>query len=294
MRNIEGRLAKIESKVTVSADEQLALIKAERAVLFRTRLEGGGVWADCGGHVLYPVNVFARRRLFFAMMAAQDELTRKPVMKALNHCIENDPFMLDANYPLLEYSLWLVCYYNSSEPFYPLAIPAALVEWIQAIKPEEYLHYRPRDWCYECGYRYPGLPHGVCNDLRAFLSTRYSSEQLEAKACPFQGKACLLCGGEIINGDSMYTLSYRPEAENRWEGSPASRHREATLKKGIAEIVTAQVPPCFTHPFLEDENNIRGWMDRAEADFMERRARQKGFICEQHRGLAESMKRYYQ
>jgi len=39
--------------------------------------------------------------------------------------------------------------------------------------------------------------------------------------------------------------------------------------------------------------NIPVWMDRAEEDFVERRKRQKGFIPEQHRALAEKMKHHY-
>lgn len=105
------------------------------------------MWADAGGHVLYPLDFTATRKAYLAMMREQDEKSRGAVSDALNNCVENDPYMLDANYPLLEYYLFVVMYIADKEkPFRPLAIPVELCGWLQSLKPEEYLHYRPIDW----------------------------------------------------------------------------------------------------------------------------------------------------
>lgn len=293
IRNIEGRLAKAERVAGVSEDARLTLQQAERAVLFRTRLEGGSVWATCGGHVLYPLNHPWFRHVFFAMFSAQDETTKKQVLKSLEYCLEHDPFMLDANYPLLEYYLWTVRYFCGNNLFPLAAVPVELCEWLQAIKPAEYMHYRPKDWCWQCGYRYPAVAAGLCNDIRAFLISRYSEEQLTAMTAPFRGKACMLCGGEIVDYRGMAETKYNPSVENRWAGSPASRLCESRHEEWIGEIAAVQVPESFNYPYLEDADNITAWMDRAEEDFNQRRGKQHGFVREEHRPSVEAIKPYY-
>jgi hypothetical protein len=153
------KVAAIEMELGLNVEHQADAIDAEWIIIFRMRLEGVSVWSHGCGHVGWPLDSFQTRKAFEAMLAAQDEASRKLVSDSLQYCLKNDPYMYDANYPLLEYYLWTVLYIsNQAQPFRPLAVPAGLCEWLRSIKPEEYLHYRPIDWCYECGCRYPALP----------------------------------------------------------------------------------------------------------------------------------------
>lgn len=267
-------------------------IEAERAVLFRQRLEGVSVWWHEGGHVLYPINFIDTGKAFEAMTRAQDEKTRNAVIEALNHCAEHDPFQLDANYPLLEYYLRVVMQICDREkPFRPLAIPVDLCEWIQSIKPEEYLHYKPADWCYECGYRYPAYLYGVAHDMKAFLETRYSKDEIDAMATPFRGKECFVCGGEIVSywGMSENGLN-RSDVTKRWQGSPAQRLCEAKRDEWHAEIeaVTGGIAEVKNQFALYDKDRFKDGEEAAVADFRDRRARRPGVRVE-HRPSVQSI-----
>ena len=285
--NIRKRLATVERVVGIDAKTAHDAIKAERAVLFRTRLEGGGVWFEGGGHVLYPLNWDDTRKAFCAMLEAQDERIRKEVEESLAYCLKHDPFQLDANYPLLEYYLWTVLYISVIDrPFRPLAIPVELCDWLLAIKPEESMHYRPRDWCFECGYRYPALHYPVTHDIEAFLLTRYSKEEIHAMEAPFRGKACMLCGGEIMDchGLKSEPKESRSESIKWWEDSPAGKLCEAKREEWCGEIEAVEISSFFDYGYLD----IEACKAAAVEDFRERRAKQK-MIREEHRPSVEEI-----
>ena len=261
-------------------------INAEWAVTYRMRLEGVSVWWGGFGHVLYPLNFTLHRKAFEAMLQAQDEKTRNAVNDALNYCLENDPFQLDANYPLLEYYLWTVMYLCvSTEQFRPLAIPVEICDWIQSIKPEEYIHYRPVDWCYECGCRYPAVRHGgVGHDAERFLLTRYTKDEIKAMETPFRGKACLICGGEVM--------------DERWRGtdkmanSPAGRLSEAKCEEWRAELesATGGFADLQCEFNLFDRDRFKDAEDAAEAEFRDRRARRPGVRVEHRPSVNEILR----
>lgn len=267
-------------------------IEAERAVLFRQRIEGVSVWWHGGGHVLYPLNFIITRKAFEAMLQAQDEKTRNAVNEALNHCLKNDPFQLDANYPLLEYYLRAatrIC--DEEKPFRPLAIPVELCDWIQSIKPEEYLHYAPADWCYECGYRYPAQIYSIGHDARTFLLTRYSPDEIEAMGRPFRGKACFVCGGEIVNYWGMSESGQRRrDVVKVWQGSPAQQLCDAKRAEWNAEIeaVTGGIADLKYEFTLFDPDKFKDVEEAAEADFRQRRGKRPGVRVE-HRPSVQSI-----
>jgi hypothetical protein len=215
------------------------------------------------------------------MLQAQDEKSRDTVIKTLNYCAKNDPFQLDANYPLLEYYLWLVMEICGPRPFRPLEIPVEICDWLQSLKTEEYLHYRPADWCYECGYRYPALLYGVAHDMKAFLETRYSAEEIEAMTTPFRGKACFVC--EIVSYWGMSDNEYRRrDTTKQWEGSPAQRLCEAKREEWRAEIeaVTGGLADIKKQFWLYDKEKFKDGIEAAEADFRQRRAKRPGVRIE--------------
>ena len=102
-RDVSKRLVKLERVLGMDAKTRIDVIKVEQAVPFRTRLEGGSVWFEAGGHVLYPLNFASTRKAFCAMLAAQDKRVEHLVRESLKYCLEHDSYQLDANYPLLEY-----------------------------------------------------------------------------------------------------------------------------------------------------------------------------------------------
>jgi hypothetical protein len=198
-QSTKRRLAALERIVGKDEQKRQTAIEAEWIVLSRTRLEGGSVWADGGGHVLWPLDLLDTRKAYQLMMEAQEESYRNHISDTLQFCAEHDPYMLDANYPLLEYFLYSLQYIGSLEKcFRPLRIPAEICELLVTVKPEESLHYRPCDWCYEGGYGYPASLYSVSHDIKAFMTTRYSNEEIERMAGPYRGNACLVCGGEIV------------------------------------------------------------------------------------------------
>ncbi|HMG34458.1 MAG TPA: hypothetical protein VKM94_11010 [Blastocatellia bacterium] len=120
---VSKRLSKLERTLNTDEKTRMDVIELERAVLFRTRLEGGTVWFEAGGHVLYPLNHPRTRKAFCAMLEAQDTRIEGLIHDALDYCLEVDPYQLDANYPLLEYYLWTVLNISvSDQPFRPLAL----------------------------------------------------------------------------------------------------------------------------------------------------------------------------
>jgi hypothetical protein len=281
MRGFKKRLEKAAEAAGVTAQAKMSAVNAERAVLFRTRLEGSGVWYEAGGHVLYLLNWDRRRKAFCAMLSAQDQKMSDSVMKTLVHCLNHDQFMLDANHPLLEYYLWNAAYIAQSEkPFRPLAMPVELCRWLEGLKPEEYLHYRPLDWCYECGYRYPAIKYGLSHDIGKFLLTRYSKEQIEAMKAPFRGKSCMVCSGEIVShrGINSDASIYRTEHLKLWTGSPAHSLCEAKREEWIKEIDSVELPEAFNHGYLDEEACRKA----SEEDFFERRANQNSRVRVEH------------
>jgi hypothetical protein len=286
-RNVSKRLSKLERVLGTDGKTRTNLVELERAVLFRTRLEGASVWFEAGGHVLYPLNHPRTRKAFCAMLEAQDRRIERLVRESLDYCLEHDPYQLDANYPLLEYYLWTVLYISvNDQPFRPMALPVELCDWVLGIKPEESIHYRPRDWCWVCGYRYPALYCGVGHDLEAFLLTRYSKEQIGAMAAPFRGKACLLCGGEIMNCHGMDSKAKDDPSQQHksWEHSPAARLCESKRDDWNAEIDALALPPFFDYGYLDE----KALETAAKKNFYERRSKQKS-IREEHRPSVQEM-----
>ena len=273
---------RVASLTSVNEDE----INAEWAVTYRMRLEGVSVWFHEGGHVLYPLRHIIQRQAYEAMLQAQDEKTSNAVDEALSLCLKNDPFQLDANYPLLEYYLWTVMYLCiRQEQFRPLAIPVEICDWIQSIKPEEYIHYRPVDWCYECGCRYPAVRHGgVGHDAERFLLTRYTKDEIKAMQAPFRGKACLICGGEIMHEKLRGT--------DKMTHSPAGRLSEAKGEEWWSELesATGGFADLQCEFKLFDRDKFKDAQDAAEADFRDRRARRPGVRTEHRPNVDEILK----
>jgi hypothetical protein len=221
------------------------------------------------------------------MLEAQDRRIERLICESLNYCLEHDPYQLDANYPLLEYYLWTVLYISvSDQPFRPMAISVELCDWLLGIKPEESVHYRPSDWCFECGYGYPALYYGVPYDIEAFLLTRYSKEQIDLMAAPFRGKACVVCGGEIMNCHGMDSKGKDNPSQQResWENSPAAQLCESKRDDWNAEIYAINLPPFFDYGYLDE----KALEDAAKKDFYERRSKQKR-IREEHRPSVQEM-----
>jgi hypothetical protein len=259
----------------------------EWIVLWRNRLEGGGVWPQAGGHVLYPLN-WPRTRKAYCALLSSDSLLESLLDKAMAYCLEHDPFQFDANYPLLEYCLRFVQYASvSDEPFRPLAIPAELRDWLMALKPEEYLHYRPCDWCYECGYKYPAVLYGIPHDIAAFLVTRYSKQQMEAMEAPFRGQACMHCGGEIVSKRWLRGKYEGAAAGSKWwADSPAGKRCEANRDEWGRQLDAMELPEAFNYGYLNEEACEQG----AEAVFKEGRAKGKTMRIE-HKPSVEGMLR---
>jgi hypothetical protein len=282
-------VGRIEQELGLNTGFQADAVDAEWIILYRMRLEGVSVWSQDGGHVGWPIDSFSTRKAYVAMLAAQDEINRNLVRDSLQYCLENDPFMHNANYPLLEYYLWTAMYVSNDEkPFRPLAIPVELCEWLRSIKPEEYLHYRPIDWCLECGYRYPALPYGIGHDAREFLITRYSKDQIEAMDAPFRGKACFVCGGEIMNQRwrGPKSKGWEPEGVKWLEDSPAGKLLEEKRQEWLIEIDSIELDHpqyCYAPHGSLDEAEAA-----AKADFKQRRAN-KPMIRIEHRPGVDSI-----
>lgn len=271
-QSTKRRLAALEQVVGNQEQNQRTAIDAEWTVLSRTRLEGGSVWAGAGGHVLWPLDSIWTRKTYVLMIRAQEEGIRKLVSDTLHFCAQNDPYMLDANYPLLEYFLWMLLYICTDEKgFRPFTIHAEICRFLLAIKSEESLHYRPCDWCYECGYGYPASLYGASHDIKAFMKTRYSPEQISAMCAPFRGQACLWCGGEIV---AAYART------NRWQDSPAHRLRQAKRGEWQAEIDAVELPDVMQQGrFVPLDGGDDRW-EAAKADFLQRREKQKAIRVE--------------
>jgi hypothetical protein len=267
-QSIGRRVTAVERTVGNNEQATLESIEAEWIILFRTRLEGASVWSEAGGHVLWPIDSIQTRKAYQLMMAAQEERIQKHLSDTLHFCAEQDPYMLDANYPLLEYFLWTVLYVCWEEKcFRPFTIPVEICDLLLAMKPEESLHYRPCDWCYECGYGYPAALYGVAHDIKAFLVTRYSEEEINAMSAPYRGKACLLCGGEI--------MQHAYSSSEGWQNSPANRLRQAKLQEWQAEIEAVEVAEEMKEGRFVPHDGFDNGIEAAKADFMQRRARQK-------------------
>src|SRR5687768_17618340 len=104
------KVGTIEQELGLNAESQANAVDAEWIIIFRMRLEGVSLWSHACGHVGWPLDTFFTRKAWAAMLAAQDETHRKLILDSFKHCLEHDPFMHDANYPLLEYYLWTVRY----------------------------------------------------------------------------------------------------------------------------------------------------------------------------------------
>jgi len=279
------RITALERKLGIDEMSKASLIHREWIVIFRSRLEGCGVWSSGGGCVLLPINHPTPRKAFALMLQKQDHRIRDLVIDQFSFCLQQDPFMLDANYPLLEYYLftaWKTV--DQEEPIPPLALPAQLADWILSIKPEEYIHYRPTDWCWQCGYQYPKGSAGP--DLKRFLLTRYSKEQVWAMQEPFRGKECYICGGEIK--DELYRRSGYSQAT--WEGSPAARKCEAKKADWKAEIEATQLPEFLTSLGYYD---LGGSLeDKVKELFYARRTQRPG-VREEYQPSVEDLAKYY-
>jgi hypothetical protein len=281
---INKRLQTIEKQVGTDEQATQSTIDAELIVICRMRIEGVSVWTGAGGHVLYPLDFIDTRKAFQLMMGAQAERIRSHISRTLKFCAEQDPYMLDANYPLLEYFLRLVfCVVSEDRCFRPFKIPAEICDLLLSIKPEEYLHFTPADMCYECGYPYPGCRYGASHDQLAFLTTRYSGDEIKAMAAPYRGKECLLCGGEIKRHD---------DSSDYWQQSPANRLRQSKRQEWMAEVEEVELPNEFIggsfiphgHEWKEGEEALKG-------DFTQRRAR-KSFVRVEHQPSVASILRY--
>jgi len=116
------------------------------------------------------------------------------------------------------------------------------------------------------------LPHGVGHDARAFLITRYSEDEIDALRAPFRGKACLVCGGEIMTERLREkSQGWQPEGVRWFEDSPAGRLLEARREEWNAEIDDLELegPQHYLAPQGESTDIEKA----AEVDFKERRAR---------------------
>jgi len=110
------------------------------------------------------------------------------------------------------------------------------------------------------------------HDTRRFLITRYSEGEIDAMRAPFRGKACLVCGGEILTHRwREKSQSYQPEGVRWFDHSPAGRLLVAKREEWNKEIddVELEGPQSYLAPQGEfaDAEKV------AEADFRERRAR---------------------
>lgn len=278
------RLSAVERAVGSDEHATRTAVECEWIVLKRTRLEGGSVWADAGGHVLYPLDSLWARKAYLLMMAAQEGRIQKHLTNTLRHCVEHDPYMLDANYPMLEYFLWTVMYVSSDEKcFRPFQIPVEVCDLLLSVKPEESLHFRPCDWCVECGYGYPACLWGVSHDLKAFLTTRYSPEQIDAMSHPYRGKACLMCSGEVV--------AHASATSERWQNAPANRLRQSKLQEWREEIETVELPKEMRRGRFVPHDGLNEGLEAAKADFMNRRAMQKTIRVE-HQPSVDELLRY--
>jgi hypothetical protein len=283
-QSTKKRLAALEKAVGLEKQHQQTALEAEWIVLYRTRLEGASSWSDAGGHVLWPLDSIWRRKTYCLMMQAQEERVHNHISETLQFCAEHDPYMLDANYPLLEYFLWTLQYICSPEKcFRPLRIPTEICDLLLCVKPEESLHYRPCDWCYECGYGYPASLYGVSHDIKAFMTTRYSNDEIERMAAPYRGNACLVCGGQIVRHE--YSTS------DRWQHSPANRLRQTKIKEWQAEIEAVELPKEMQGGRFVPHEELNEGLEAAKADFMKRRAKEKNIRVE-HRPSVEEILGY--
>jgi hypothetical protein len=283
--NINRRLQVLEKLVGNDEQANQSAIEAEWIIISRMRLEGVSVWSDACGHVLYPLDFLDTRKTYLLMMQAEEERIRKHISDTLHFCAKHDPYLLDANYPLLEYFLWTLLYLcNEEKCFRPLTIPAEICALLLAIKPEESLHYKPTDWCYECGYGYPSCTYGASHDQLAFLTTRYSRDEIDVMSAPYRGKDCLLCGGEIKRHEYSHS--------ERWQQSPAHRLRQSKQREWQEEIEAVELPEDFLSGlFVPHDREWKAAEASAKADFMQRRAKQNT-IRVQHQPSVEAILRY--
>jgi hypothetical protein len=104
------------------------------------------------------------------------------------------------------------------------------------------------------------------------LITHYSEDEIEAMRAPFRGKACFVCGGEIMSERLRQKPQvWQPEGVRWFEDSPAGRLLETKREEWNAEVDGLELEE--PQHYLSPQGESTDIEEAAEADFRERRAK---------------------